>query len=326
MFLLQVLQDPRQKRFFTSRDIRDLFTLGDEYLPQRRGASTASGYAGSLLGQTETARIFGTLTTGVELPAPGRGARADSPTPSPPPESKDELPDNPGGSGVGSKATLQGYDDGHARGGGNEAQEGNHRGQPPRQPDVVEPPAVAVGSDGTASALANNGAGHATVDASMPAAAGSTRGDAGPAKPPSSTRQPTPAAASDDNAGFDMAYGSGRARRGRVVGAPAAEPGADQGAQLAAAAAARLTGGRKAEASEDHDSVGARASTAQHSADWLQVKTCVGDGTVGGAKTLQSLPILFYPSFLPPYSVTGSGSASGKILRLNTAFRQASLS
>jgi len=29
--LLQVLSDPRQKRFFKSKDMRDLFTLGDEY-------------------------------------------------------------------------------------------------------------------------------------------------------------------------------------------------------------------------------------------------------------------------------------------------------
>lgn len=28
---LQVLSDPRQKRFFKSKDMRDLFTLGDEY-------------------------------------------------------------------------------------------------------------------------------------------------------------------------------------------------------------------------------------------------------------------------------------------------------
>ena len=29
--LLQVLSDPRQKRFFKAKDMRDLFTLGDEY-------------------------------------------------------------------------------------------------------------------------------------------------------------------------------------------------------------------------------------------------------------------------------------------------------
>ena len=28
---LQVLSDPRQKRFFKAKDMRDLFTLGDEY-------------------------------------------------------------------------------------------------------------------------------------------------------------------------------------------------------------------------------------------------------------------------------------------------------
>ena len=27
----KVLRDPRQKRFFKARDLRDLFTLGDEY-------------------------------------------------------------------------------------------------------------------------------------------------------------------------------------------------------------------------------------------------------------------------------------------------------
>ena len=29
--ILQVLSDPRQKRFFKAKDMRDLFTLGDEY-------------------------------------------------------------------------------------------------------------------------------------------------------------------------------------------------------------------------------------------------------------------------------------------------------
>lgn len=28
---VQVLSDPRQKRFFKAKDMRDLFTLGDEY-------------------------------------------------------------------------------------------------------------------------------------------------------------------------------------------------------------------------------------------------------------------------------------------------------
>ena len=43
---VQVLQDPKQKRFFKSKDMQDLFTLGDEYSQE-----------------TETAAIFSTLTS-----------------------------------------------------------------------------------------------------------------------------------------------------------------------------------------------------------------------------------------------------------------------
>ena len=48
---LQVLRDPKQKRFFKSKDIHDLFTLG----PQYAGAS-------------ETASIFSSLHGGLEVP------------------------------------------------------------------------------------------------------------------------------------------------------------------------------------------------------------------------------------------------------------------
>ena len=47
----QVLRDPKQKRFFKSKDIHDLFTLG----PQYAGAS-------------ETASIFSSLHGGLEVP------------------------------------------------------------------------------------------------------------------------------------------------------------------------------------------------------------------------------------------------------------------
>jgi len=48
---VQVLRDPKQKRFFKSKDIHDLFTLG----PQYAGAS-------------ETASIFSSLHGGLEVP------------------------------------------------------------------------------------------------------------------------------------------------------------------------------------------------------------------------------------------------------------------
>ena len=52
MFLcLQVLSDPRQKRFFKAKDMADLFTLGDEYAPQ-----------------TETADMFASLNGEVTAP------------------------------------------------------------------------------------------------------------------------------------------------------------------------------------------------------------------------------------------------------------------
>ncbi len=53
----QVLRNPKQKRFFTSRDIHDLFTLGDQY--SAAGKSAAS---------SETAAIFGSLHGGLEVP------------------------------------------------------------------------------------------------------------------------------------------------------------------------------------------------------------------------------------------------------------------
>ena len=52
MFIcLQVLSDPRQKRFFKAKDMADLFTLGDEYAPQ-----------------TETADMFASLNGEVTAP------------------------------------------------------------------------------------------------------------------------------------------------------------------------------------------------------------------------------------------------------------------
>ena len=48
----QVLRDPKQKRFFKSRDIHDLFTLGDQYAA----------------GGSETAAIFSSLHGGLEVP------------------------------------------------------------------------------------------------------------------------------------------------------------------------------------------------------------------------------------------------------------------
>ena len=48
---LQVLSDPRQKRFFKAKDMADLFTLGDEYAPQ-----------------TETADMFASLNGDVTAP------------------------------------------------------------------------------------------------------------------------------------------------------------------------------------------------------------------------------------------------------------------
>lgn len=46
-----MLRNPKQKRFFKSKDIHDLFTLGDQY-------SSAS----------ETAHIFSSLHGGLEVP------------------------------------------------------------------------------------------------------------------------------------------------------------------------------------------------------------------------------------------------------------------
>ena len=51
---MQVLQDPKQKRFFKSKDMQDLFTLGDEYSQE-----------------TETAAIFSSLTAAGVRPEGG---------------------------------------------------------------------------------------------------------------------------------------------------------------------------------------------------------------------------------------------------------------
>ncbi len=48
---VQVLRNPKQKRFFKSKDIHDLFTLGDQYT-----------------GGSETAHIFSSLHGGLEVP------------------------------------------------------------------------------------------------------------------------------------------------------------------------------------------------------------------------------------------------------------------
>ncbi|GIM09327.1 hypothetical protein Vretimale_13236, partial [Volvox reticuliferus] len=61
----KVLRDPRQKRFFTARDISELFTLGPEYKKGAAAAAAAAavggldGGGGGGVGDTETARIFG---------------------------------------------------------------------------------------------------------------------------------------------------------------------------------------------------------------------------------------------------------------------------
>lgn len=81
--MCQVLQDPRQKRFFTSRDIRDLFTLGDEYCGGPRTANGPDDGAGSGsfgVGQhvTETARIFGSLGADLEVGSLAAGWQAEA--------------------------------------------------------------------------------------------------------------------------------------------------------------------------------------------------------------------------------------------------------
>ena len=38
-----MLSDPRQKRFFKSKDMRDLFTLGDEYADASESATIFAG-------------------------------------------------------------------------------------------------------------------------------------------------------------------------------------------------------------------------------------------------------------------------------------------
>lgn len=72
----KVLSDPRQKRFFQTKDLRELFTLESD----RPGRST------------ETARIFGAVDAQVVLPPEGQpggrgagGAAAPAPAPQQPP-------------------------------------------------------------------------------------------------------------------------------------------------------------------------------------------------------------------------------------------------
>eukprot|EP00798_Chlamydomonas_sp_ICE-L_P016205 gene16205-22369_t len=69
----KILRDPRQRRFFTARDVRDLFTLGDEH-----GGPMASARGQD--GATETARIFGDLGRNVvvDLTA-GKAEQQDDP-------------------------------------------------------------------------------------------------------------------------------------------------------------------------------------------------------------------------------------------------------
>ena len=44
----QVLQDPRQKRFFKARDMSDLFTLGNEYASATETATIFAGLNGEV--------------------------------------------------------------------------------------------------------------------------------------------------------------------------------------------------------------------------------------------------------------------------------------
>ena len=61
-----MLRDPKQKRFFKSKDIHDLFTLG----PQYAGAS-------------ETASIFSSLHGGLEVPLDPDSVAVPADTPQP---------------------------------------------------------------------------------------------------------------------------------------------------------------------------------------------------------------------------------------------------
>lgn len=63
-----MLRDPKQKRFFKSKDIHDLFTLG----PQYAGAS-------------ETASIFSSLHGGLEVPLDPDSVAVPADTPQPAP-------------------------------------------------------------------------------------------------------------------------------------------------------------------------------------------------------------------------------------------------
>uniref|UniRef100_A0A383WQ39 Uncharacterized protein n=1 Tax=Tetradesmus obliquus TaxID=3088 RepID=A0A383WQ39_TETOB len=68
----KVLQDPRQRRFFASKDISDLFTLSDEYGAGTKSTTAAARSAGAghaAAGATETGRIFSDVV-GEQLLAP----------------------------------------------------------------------------------------------------------------------------------------------------------------------------------------------------------------------------------------------------------------
>ena len=66
----QVLRDPKQKRFFKSRDIHDLFTLGDQYAA----------------GGSETAAIFSSLHGGLEVPLDPDALAVPAEDAAPPPD------------------------------------------------------------------------------------------------------------------------------------------------------------------------------------------------------------------------------------------------
>lgn len=76
----KVLQDPRQRRFFASRDITDLFTLTDEHggtgSTKRSAAGTAAGQQLGPAAATETGRIFSDVVREQKLPTPAGNAAA----------------------------------------------------------------------------------------------------------------------------------------------------------------------------------------------------------------------------------------------------------
>jgi DNA excision repair protein ERCC-6 len=82
----KVLRDPRQRRFFTARDISELFTLGPEYKrgggaeggSERASARGAGGGEAGAGAETETARIFGSALDWKEVETAAAGARGGS--------------------------------------------------------------------------------------------------------------------------------------------------------------------------------------------------------------------------------------------------------